>query len=48
MHAPIGLDLGARTAEETALAILAEMVAVRHQKSGSPMSSEIPALTKTP
>jgi xanthine dehydrogenase accessory factor len=34
LHAPIGLDLGGRTAEETALAILAEMVAVRHGKSG--------------
>jgi xanthine dehydrogenase accessory factor len=37
VHAPIGLDLGARTAEETALAILAQMVAVRHGKQGGPM-----------
>ncbi len=39
VHAPIGLDLGAQTAEETALAILAEMVAVRHGKQGGPMQS---------
>lgn len=34
IHAPIGLDLGGRGAEETALAILAEMTAVRYQGSG--------------
>src|SRR2546421_11304585 len=34
VHAPIGLDLGSQTAEETALAILSEMVAVRHRKRG--------------
>jgi len=39
VHAPIGLDLGAQTAEETALAILSEMVAVRHGKAGGPMKS---------
>ena len=37
VHAPIGLDLGAQTAEETALAILSQMVAVRHGKTGGPM-----------
>ncbi len=37
VHAPIGLDLGAQTAEETALAILAEMVAARHGRHGGPM-----------
>src|SRR5207245_2250031 len=37
VHAPIGLDLGAQTAEETALAILAQMVAVGHGKQGGPM-----------
>src|SRR5205807_6515951 len=37
VHAPIGLDLGAQTAEETALAILSQMVAVRHGKVGGPM-----------
>jgi xanthine dehydrogenase accessory factor len=29
LHAPIGLDLGARTPEETAIAICAELIAVR-------------------
>jgi xanthine dehydrogenase accessory factor len=37
VYAPIGLDLGAQTAEETALAILSQMVAVRHGKHGGPM-----------
>jgi xanthine dehydrogenase accessory factor len=37
VHAPIGLDIGAQTAEETALAILAQMVAARHGKQGGPM-----------
>lgn len=32
--APIGLDLGARTPEETALAIAAEIVAMRHGRTG--------------
>jgi xanthine dehydrogenase accessory factor len=33
VHAPIGLDLGARTAEEIALAIAAEIVAARRGRS---------------
>ena len=37
VHAPIGLDLGAQTAEETALAILSEVVAVRHGRAGGLM-----------
>jgi xanthine dehydrogenase accessory factor len=32
--APIGLDLGALTADETALSIMAEIVAVRHGRTG--------------
>jgi xanthine dehydrogenase accessory factor len=32
LHAPIGLNLGGRSAEEIALAILAEIVAVRNKK----------------
>ncbi len=35
LHAPIGLDLGGRTPEETALAILAEIVAVRNGRLGA-------------
>lgn len=34
VHGPIGLDLGARTPEEMALAVLAEIVAVRYGRSG--------------
>jgi len=30
LHAPIGLDLGGKTPEETALAVMAEIIAVRH------------------
>jgi xanthine dehydrogenase accessory factor len=45
VHAPIGLDLGAQTAEETALAILAQMIAVRHGKQGGPMPGQAVAAT---
>ena len=38
VHVPIGLDLGARSAPEIALAILAEIQAVRGGGSGQPMS----------
>src|SRR5438105_3950361 len=41
VHAPIGLDLGAQTAEETALAILSQMVAVRHGRQGGPMPGSV-------
>lgn len=34
LSAPIGLDLGARTPEETAIAIAAEMIALRHDRDG--------------
>jgi xanthine dehydrogenase accessory factor len=34
ISAPIGLDLGALTAEETALSIIAEIVAMRHGRGG--------------
>jgi xanthine dehydrogenase accessory factor len=37
IHGPIGLDLGGRGAEETALGIMAEVVAVRYGGSGAPM-----------
>jgi xanthine dehydrogenase accessory factor len=37
VHGPIGLDLGARGAEETALGILAEITAVRFGGSGVSM-----------
>jgi xanthine dehydrogenase accessory factor len=38
VHGPIGLDLGARTPEEMALAILAEIVAVRYGRPGGSLS----------
>ncbi len=34
VSAPVGLDLGALTAEETALSVIAEIVAMRHGRSG--------------
>ncbi|HBB86047.1 MAG TPA: hypothetical protein DC047_00355 [Blastocatellia bacterium] len=39
VHAPIGLDIGAVTPEEVALAILAEIVAVRRGGTGRSLSS---------
>jgi xanthine dehydrogenase accessory factor len=38
VHAPIGLDIGAVTPEEVALAILAEIIAVRRGGKGQPLS----------
>jgi xanthine dehydrogenase accessory factor len=35
VHGPIGLDLGGRGAEETALAIMAEVTAVRYNRTGA-------------
>lgn len=40
VHAPIGLDIGATSVEEIALAILAEIVAVRRHRSGRSLSAE--------
>lgn len=38
LHSPIGLDLGARTPEETALSIAAEIVADRRGGTGMPLT----------
>ncbi len=38
LHSPIGLDLGARTPEETAISIAAEIVAGRWGGSGEPLA----------
>jgi xanthine dehydrogenase accessory factor len=39
VRVPIGLDLGARSAPEIALAILAEILAARNGASGQPLSA---------
>jgi xanthine dehydrogenase accessory factor len=38
LAAPVGLDLGATSSEETALSILSEVVAVRHGREGGRLS----------
>jgi xanthine dehydrogenase accessory factor len=49
MSAPVGLDLGAIAREETALSILAEVIAARHGRDGGRLASgrgrihEVPA-----
>jgi len=42
LHSPIGLDLGARTPEETALSIAAEIVATRRGGTGLPLTGAPP------
>jgi xanthine dehydrogenase accessory factor len=39
IHAPIGLDIGAVSPEEVALAIMAEIVAERRGAPGTPLSA---------
>ena len=46
VHSPIGLDIGARSAEETALAILAEIVAARRGRSGTALSAREPLIAR--
>ena len=43
LHGPIGLDLGGREPAETALAILAEIVAARRGGSAAPMIDRAPS-----
>ncbi|MCO4696636.1 XdhC family protein [Streptomyces sp. RO-S4] len=39
LRSPIGLDLGARTPEETAVSIAAEIIATRHGGTGTPLTT---------
>jgi xanthine dehydrogenase accessory factor len=39
LRSPIGLDLGARTPEETAIAIAAELIQLRWGGTGQPLTS---------
>jgi xanthine dehydrogenase accessory factor len=48
LRGPIGLDLGGRAPAETALAILAEVIAVRYGGTGVPMVQRAPGIRVTP
>jgi xanthine dehydrogenase accessory factor len=48
IHAPIGLDIGARTPAEIALAVMSEIVAVRRGRSGGQLQSRLVAPSETP
>lgn len=37
LHSPCGLDIGARTPDETALSVVAEIIATRNSRPGSPL-----------
>jgi xanthine dehydrogenase accessory factor len=48
LRSPIGLDLGASTVEETAVAILAEVIASRSAASALPLSTTAGAIHPVP
>ena len=37
IHAPCGLDIGSRTAEETAISVLAEIISMRARRAAAPL-----------
>jgi xanthine dehydrogenase accessory factor len=39
LHGPMGLDLGASTPAETAVSVVAEVIAVRRRRSGGPLAT---------
>ncbi|MFD8224268.1 XdhC family protein [Streptomyces massasporeus] len=47
LRSPIGLDLGARTPEETAVSIAAEIIAVRHGGTGTPLTGSATPIHRT-